>query len=184
MMNEKYNSIKNNKGVSIVEILVVVAIIAVLLSASVLSLSYINMTSRKQAANNVLSYVGNAQTAAETRVGSGEYVNYGFAIYSTGDGTTKCSIVLVKADGSDYKIASDEYVMTKYVPVTVNTSGAAYNMNSSAHKIVVTFDRTSGVCQTLYVDGAATTDVVNNIAFGNNDKKVNFVWSTGKFALD
>ena len=184
MMNEKYNSIKNNKGVSIVEILVVIAILAILLSVSVLSLTYINLTSRKQAANNVLSYVGNAQTAAETRIGSGEYVDYGFAIYSTGTGETKCGIAAVKADGSDYRIVSDEYVMSKHVPVTVHTSGAAYNMNSSAHKIVVTFDRTSGVCKALYVDGVANGDTMRDITFGNDAKKVNFVWSTGKFSLE
>jgi prepilin-type N-terminal cleavage/methylation domain-containing protein len=185
MMNKKENSIRNDKGFSLIEILVVVAIIAILLTASVLSLSYINRTNRRQAANNVLSYVGNAQTAAETRIGLGEYVDYGFAIYSNGNGETNVAVVQVKADGSDFRVVStDVYKMSKQIPVVVNTSGASYNMTNSAHKIVVTFDRTSGVCKTLYVDGSASGDTMSNISFGGGASVVKFVWSTGKFSLE
>lgn len=186
MMNKKENSIRNDKGFSLIEILVVIAIIAILMAASVLSLSYISRTNRRQAANNVLSYVGNAQTAAETRIGLGEYVDYGFAIYSNGSGETKAAVVQVKADGSDFRVVStDEYKMGKQIPVVVNTTGTSYNMTTSAHKIVVTFDRTSGVCNRLYVDGSLSGDTISNISFGNSgESKVKFVWTTGKFSLE
>lgn len=165
-----------NAGFSLVELVIVVAILAIMMSLMAISINYIQSTSKKQVANTIVAYIGKAQTYAMSKAGE-----YGVAIGNSGSG---CEVKVVhrENDTSSWVNVEDTYSASARVNVVVETTEGTYDMNDSASGVLImTFDRSSGSFKNLYVNSTATSAQVTAIKCGS--KTINVVWRTGKYSV-
>lgn len=144
----------NNKGVTLIEIIIVIAIMAVLSTVAGLSLYIVNSANTNKSANALKSLIDKTRNEAMA------YGNATMTISSTGNGT---SVVVKTSSGKELCneiIAADfldayMYYSTSATMTPVDISGA---MNGSLTNISISFNSVGSV-NSIVVDGELKDDV-------------------------
>lgn len=147
---------KRNKGFTLIEIVVVIAIIAVLSSVIIISLNPMQATAAKQAASHVEQSLLTAKQYAMTRSNSGTYLD----MYEDADGRFLADWYV---DGS--QAGNTETLSGRKVSVSC-TAGkdAPVELTAGTHWYV-TFDKGSGACRmfgTTQPDASGTATTLSS----------------------
>lgn len=171
--------IKQNKGVSLVELIIVIGIMAVLTGVVVLSLDVIPKSRVKACSQKIVSKMEGTRTDALS------FYNAEVKIYCTSDG--------VYADTILYKDASTASTVTEKignagvsVAFLTNESGAAYVTLQTGDYLIFSFSRSSGSFKYLKgtVGGSSVAASVYckdlKVSSGSIAREVELVPLTGK----
>lgn len=193
MRTGRKNSMKkrerNNCGYSLSELIIVIAIIAILSSFATMAISVLIGMDAKECAEDISSHLKNVKTNALSKVGAEmritrdsltdeymlEYVEYNYQEDASGNlvevdtvtktyvlGKEKCTINCIFSDGRKEKI-------------------------SSTNEVTIGFDRSSGVFSEVKLNNLAQTDVYctsieitrNSIIYG-----IDMIPQTGKISME
>lgn len=156
---------QNQKGFSLVELIVVIAIMAVLGTVGVLSFATVTGRQVTSCAKELESYIG------QTRIQALSRKKAELKIFTRSDGV----YVNLSVEGRDIKIGRSG-LQVRY---TTNT-GASVEL-SETECLVLTFDRSSGAFCALAEGGYCKELIVEN---GHHSKKLVLIPVTGKFYIE
>lgn len=169
----------NNRGVSLIEIIVVVAIITILTASSVSAMSYLTRGNAKKAAKTVYSFVTQSRTDAMTKSG-----NWSLTIKKSGDNfvlVTECTDFYfggvlrncLDASGSE---AYDKTVLDSSV-TGITCGGVAVD---DANPYVINFKKSTGAVDKINGSEATGgyTDIV--VSLSGNTRTLRLYHLTGK----
>jgi len=178
---------KNNKGFSLIELVVVIAIMAILVGLIVVSLSSVFGTKALECAEKVSAKIDSVKT------GSVSLYNETMVLkYDTDGYYTECGVFTIDKYANSVAASNPEIrkVGAKNVVVKAyTTNGAEYNVASD--NITISFDRSSGafaqarVNNILLVDGSGVPLYFEKITFsaGSRTYTIEMIPETGKHTL-
>lgn len=200
---------KNNKGFSLVELIVVIAIMTVTVGALVLSVSLIIGSDAKEACRKFNSQIDEARTGSMSRYDedlSIKFIAKGGADGADTDGfyTVKEVVTIKPTDRStegagliglpETKVIGQEhrYLSRNRVTITVGykegTSDETYVVGANdTDGFTIKFDRATGLVKGLIVGGVEVSDAhLEYVDFhaGVRHYKINFVEETGKHTIE
>ena len=168
---------KDNKGFSLVELIVVIAIMSILAGVVTISLSSANGTYVKECAAHMKSQLNNARqmTMAKSRVSLKFYVDSNGAYYADMCvyGSDQVSVI----DTTTTKLGRKSVV----VQYTTNSSYAesSFTTLTASNPIEIEFDRSSGA-----VKNSSGCVKQIKVSKGSNTKKITIYPETGKVAVE
>ena len=162
----------NQKGFSLLEMVIVVAIMGVLMGLIGVSLSYLNRTNLKQALNNTIGVMDTAKTTAMTKAGT-------VGVYFEGTDSGVQVWVAKRADDGTVTTYGDAYTISKKFAVTFVSSGSSVELTTSGN-VFISFKRTSGAFDSVYVNGSSSGQI-DQIQIGNSSNGIKLYWNTGKY---
>ena len=162
----------NNKGVSLAEIMVVVAIMAVLISVGITSVNAMNGRPAQQCAQKIVYSLEKFRTTAMSRVDA----SYTLSV----DPSTK-EIVCTEwtSNGSTDSTVSNVIGRSKLIVNYQTDAGSTYNLESRS--LTLQFDRSSGAFRAL-TNGEKCTRIT--VTAGGRSFSVALVPVTGKVYID
>ena len=172
---------KNNKGFSLVELIVVVAILGVCVGIVSMSLSTIFSSRAKKCANEISSLLSQCKVSAMSRSGSVYLKIFGF------DGEIRGQIYENTADGE--KCLTDDSLGGPNVTVSFTAGGNAYNVSNTA--LYISFNRETGA----FIDvneaealagvssGVSGSCDIINVSGGSRNYEIALVPSTGYHSI-
>lgn len=183
---------KDNKGFSMVELVIVIALIAVLGSVLVYSFSLVTGQEARQCANNISTVLDKAKNYSLTKSASsdayveiskeasGEYV----ATYYAPDSPINDSAV---PGSADYVQLENENIGKRTVRVTVSLEGGASSEINETTSLRIYYDRVSGAFkEAVIVSGTSETkaycsqiEIVRGRTY-----RISFFNPTGKHTLE
>ncbi len=179
--------IKNTKGYTIVEIIIVVAIMGVLLGLVGLSVSIISRKSIGSSARELYTMMGTAQNIAMSKG------NCALVIYADSEGY-KCDIIYKGLKATTWSvIETATWDETCLLQATVG--GTTRGFSSTGQGIVLGFDRATGAFKPVYIysgnltaptmDGAGPQGNCTKLTMGAGDNlhEITLYQSTGKFIM-
>ncbi len=173
-MNRK----KNNRGFSLIEIIVTIAIMAVITAGAVSIYSLINSSKLKSMAGKVNDAISEVRSATLTKEG----------VYSCQiqyDNTEKCCTILLRKDGNVYKKISLGSSGRYYVK---DKSGNPYYLDKSTlNSLDLEFDKSDGSFKRITAKSSATTvdmDGYIYVEYSGKVKKIKLVKLTGKHYIE
>lgn len=159
---------RNNKGLSLVELLIVITILAVISSGTFISINSIYGLNAKKCTNQIYSYLGKTKIEA----------------------MSKSSAVLEIYQGPDKNYYAKLSTETEPIKIGKSTLEISYFTNNNPSKHVIsqtnplklTFDRSSGSLQPL----EGSTDFCEKIVVGTGSKElaIDIIPETGKFFIE
>lgn len=167
------NMKNDNRGISLVEVMVVVAIMAVLLAVGIMSVNAMSGKPAQQCAQQLMYSLERHRTSAMGKVNS-QYV-----LRVNGSGKIVADEYLTNADsltGVDPKTVE---VGASGNKVTYVCGGATYSLDE--RPLTLQFDRGSGSFK-AQADGTYCTEII--IKRGGREHKVTLVPLTGKVYID
>lgn len=166
--NEKISDIRktlnnSNKGFSLIELIIVIAIMAVATGFLIYSISVLNSGDAKKAAKDVYNQLTKVQRNTMTMSGkwSLEIVN------ESGTNT----IYVYKETDDEGKVLQDSVKLGSRIELTFNKDGESEVKIESGQRIVVTFERSTGKLQDVVYKGVSIFD---------SEKKNVYITATGK----
>lgn len=192
---------KNNKGLSLVELIVVIALMAVLIGMSTLSISLLFGTQAKACAQNVSGMLNETKTGCMSRYDETMTLSYrpktdpdeaitsdGYytesQIYSIDKNATAFPITK-EEDGVKKPVTEIRKMGTSRVVITVYlTDGTSFEMGET-EKITVSFKRASGAFDKVIVNGTEKDAYIDKMTFrsGLRTFTITMVPETGKHTL-
>ncbi|PXV93318.1 prepilin-type N-terminal cleavage/methylation domain-containing protein [Lachnotalea glycerini] len=159
---------ENNKGLSLIELIVVIAIIAILSAGTVISIGLIFQSDVKECSHKLAGYIGQAKITTMSKV-SGDLELYQ-------DASDKDYYVTISSETTPYKIGNSGLTIT-----CVTTLGNEIVI-SNTNTLKLKFDRSSGAFK--YLEG--TTDYCNQIKIQKKTKEISIylIPETGKYYID
>jgi len=183
---------KNNKGLSLVELIVVIAIMAVVIGIGALSFSLMFGTQAKSCAQKVSGMLNETKTGCMSRYDETMTLRYRLAgsdpaITSAGYYTENELFTINKdaaavTTGSEFrKMGGSRVVITVYM-----ADGSSFELGQN-NSVTMSFDRASGAFDeaTFVVGGSAGSGYVDKITFqsGLRTYTISMVQETGKHTL-
>lgn len=189
----------NNKGLSLVELIVVIAIMAVLIGIGTFSLSLLFGTQAKSCAQKVSAMLSETKTGCMSRFDETMTLSYrkkvadsdpGYDPSVTSDGYyAENRVFTMKKDASLFEAASTQMrrMGSPRVVITVHlTDGTVFELGEN-NSITVSFDRASGAFEEVAatVDGNPVTGYIDRMTFqsGLRTFTITMVAETGKHTL-
>ena len=177
---------KNDKGFSLIELVVVIAIMAILVGLIVVSLSTVFGTKALECAEKVSAKIDSVKT------GSVSLYNETMELkYDTDGYYTECGVFTIDKNANSVAASDPEIrkVGAKNIVVKAyTTNGAEYNVASNY--ITISFDRSSGAFAPAQVNGAVVMDGTTPLYFdkitfsaGNRTYTLQMVPETGKHSI-
>ncbi len=185
----------NNKGLSLVELIVVIAIMAVLIGIGTFSLSLLFGTQAKSCAQKVSAMLSETKTGSLSRFDETMTLSLRSASDPdpaiTSDGYyAENQIYTIKKDGSPHPADSTEIrrMGSARVVITVRLSdGTEFKLGENNNSVTIRYNRSSGAFEpvTAMVDGSAITDYIEKMTFqsGLRTYTITMVTETGKHTL-
>lgn len=183
---------KNNKGYTLIELIVVIAIMAVMIGFGILSMSLLLGTQAKGCAQKVSGQLNETKTGCLSRYNETMTLSY----------KTKGSDPAIESDGYYaenfiYSIDknADKYVLTnseirkmgsKKVVITVFlTDGSSFELGTT-QSVTVSFNRSTGGFERVTVNGAETNEYIEKMTFSSGARTytISMVAETGKHTLN
>lgn len=149
---------KNNKGLSLVELIVVIAIMAVLVGMLALSLSILTGAQAKQAAEKISSQLNEAKTGSMSRYQQTLTLKYEtkneLAGFPSDGFYAEKSYLDMKKDLTTKEVGKESRrVGSKQVQITIyytNASGTqSYDLTTTGGDVIISYDRTSGALKPI-----------------------------------
>lgn len=173
-------------GFTLVEMIITIAVSAILVGAIIGTFGYINSGNAKRSAAKFDSKLTTAQT--ETMMLKDPTYLY---LYKVADGSVKC--ILLK---DNCQTRSDlDSKLTGMTPTNVGGArvdvkakiegGSTYSLTGTDTMIKIAFDKASGAYKTANSGSDTSTDFFNEIEFSGREKfKVSLVKMTGKHVIN
>ena len=168
---------KDNKGFSLVELIVVIAIMSILTGVSVLSIRSATGTYVKQCTANIESQINNTRhmTMAKNKVKLKIYVDSNgvyyadMEVYASDSSTTPESTTTTKVGKSSVDV---------YFTTDTSMADTSFKKVDSTNPIIIEFDRSSGALKD-------TTNCVKQIKIskGAHTKRITIYPETGKISV-
>lgn len=181
---------KDNHGFSLVELIVVIAIMAVMIGIAAFSLSFLFGAEARQAAQKVNGQLNETKTGAMSRYDETMTLSYknkdkDLAIPSDGyyvqrESWTINGDLTSRSIGTEIrKVAATKVVITVYAK-----DGSVYELGTT-HSLTVSYDRASGALENALLDGT-TSFVLDKIVFksGLKEYTIQFTPETGKHIVE
>lgn len=172
---------RNQKGFTLVELIVTVVIMSIVITVSLVSFSLVVGQNIKGCTSDLQGYI------AKTRVESLSRAEARMTISSTGYGVY---VNLSLKDGSGSWIGRDDKIGRPAIDITYKTddgTGNDYTV-SDANKLVLSFDRSSGAFKPLpaTVAGSDGTNYCTEILLkqGDRTRKIIMYPQTGKYDVE
>lgn len=172
----------NKKGFTIAEMIVVVAVMAVLLAVIGVSFSVVFTNRTKSAAKNIYNMLGTANTVGMSKG------NCYIGLSADANGTTTVSLVYGGKTGTDLKVVEEKELSSKVVVKVKLNDGSEVEI-TPADSIMIGIDRATGGYTNVYkyATGTGTTPVlayaantsITDIIIGTYD--IGLVKLTGKY---
>lgn len=159
---------KNNKGYSLVEIIIVVAIISVLTAGIGMSASVINNSNAKACANSIRDALADAKILAMSKGSNSTRVK----LYKDVDGNLVARQEINRASAGWELYGNEERIGKRKVEIcyVMPGSSAEHTLNNS-DSIYLSFDRASG----SFSDKAAGTIIPEKIVVRGGNRTINIV---------
>ncbi len=187
---------KNNKGLSLVELIVVIAIMAVMIGMTALSLSILTGAQAKQAAEKISSQLNEAKTGSMSRYQQTLTLKYETKDEAAGfpsDGFyAEKSYLDMKKDLNTKEVGKESRrVCSKQVQITIhytNASGAqSFELTETGGDVIISYDRTSGALKTITnaASSLGSDAVLQSITCktGARTYEIEFTQQTGKHVM-
>lgn len=184
---------KDNRGFSLVELIVVIAIMAVMVGILVFSMSILTGAQARECAQKVSSQLDSTKTGSMSRYDETMELSYlekdSIEEVNSDGFYTKSSVYSINKYAAGYEITEPVYrkVGTSKVKVTVYLKdGSSYEIGKDAgNTITVGFNRASGAFNKAIVNGSATTTYFDYITFESGIKTYTIVMvpETGKHTV-
>ena len=183
---------KNNRGISFIELIVVIAIMAVMLGVVGYSLSLLFGVEARQATQKISAQLNETKTGSMSRYEETMTLSYKGKDETAGilsDGyyaqrtiwTIHNKIDLKKEVGSEIrKVASKKVVITIYT-----TDGLSMELGTS-NRITISYDRSSGAMDPITINGTEKTGIYPQkmtIKSGMKEYTILFTHETGKHTI-
>ena len=182
---------KNNKGFSLVELIIVIALMGIILGFASVGLGALSSQNEKAASKDIYNMIGSAKTVAMSRAEC--------YLVLTSDSVR---IVYKNTENSTYITASENSIK-KTVLVSYSEDGTNYSQidgSTTQPGIVIKFDRSTGGFDSFYYYNTAYTSGgsavpynssypisnIRSIKVGDGDKAIyiTLTKSTGKYSLE
>lgn len=176
---------KENKGFSLIEIVVVIAIMAILVGLSVLSIRLLFGVDAKECAKKIQANLSNTKTGALSKGGqdlklyqdatSGDYLVEFIEYQYEGNATTPTECTTGSETVGSSKVEIICYFETGVDPVTIDAT----------HTVTCGFDRSSGAFKKVRVNGVEKNTYCNKIVIRRASKEYSIIMipETGKFYI-
>lgn len=182
---------RDNRGFSLVELIVVIAIMAVMIGVGILSLSLLLGTQARGCAQNVSGLLNETKTGCLSRFDETMTLSYrtkGSDKAITSDGYyAENYIYTIDKDANSVAISNSEIrrMGSSKVVITVYLSDGTSFELGTAKTVTISFNRSTGAFDPVTVDGTQTDDYVEKITFASGAKTytITMVQETGKHTL-
>lgn len=173
---------KDNRGLSLVELIIVMAIMAVLTGAVSIGVSLVTNKAVDKCATQLKASIQSARVTT-----MGKFQTY-LEIYMTGDGLCINEVVTtVNTDGT--KTESTKQVITGDSSITVRyqlNDGSWQTLGDASNSLKLEFDRSSGALKPFPTGGAFAGKycVAIEISKGSRIKTLKLAYLTGKVTME
>lgn len=172
---------KNNKGFSLVELIVVIAIMSVLLGIFVYSISLVSGRDAQKCANNISDALDQAKSYAMAKSGSTDAY---MEIRKMGNNFYIAEFYVPNSPVKDtgYTLIDTEKLGSGNVKISCNVGGSSYEIQG-ANKLKVTYDRLNGSFKQANIAGN-TGKLQSIVVTRGRTYQLTMVQSTGKHTLE
>ena len=182
---------KNDKGYTLIELIVVIAILAVMIGIGILSISLLLGTQAKGCAQKVSGQLNETKTGCLSRFNETMTLQYRTkgsdpAIESDGY-YTENFVYSIDKDANKYALTNSEIrkMGSKNVVITVFLSdGSSFELGTT-RSVTISFNRSNGAFEKVIVDGTQTNHYIEKMTFssGAHTYTISMVTETGKHTL-
>lgn len=183
---------QDNRGYSIVELIVVIAIMAVTVAAVGLSVNTLFNSRAKECAEKVSAKLSSTRSGAMSRYNETMTLSYKAKNSSadiTSDGYyTVNEMYSVDKTGAQYKMSGSEVERMggKNVKIVVKFSNSSEVELGTGNSVTISYDRASGKQSKASLNGTVLDAYVTEMKFtsGTGTKTITLIPETGKHSLD
>ena len=184
---------RDNRGLSLVELITVIAILSVFIGMGILSVSLLIGTQAKGCAENVSSMLNETKTGCLSRFDEtmtlGYYANGAEDAVKSDGYYTENKVYSINKDAASIEISGSEFrkMGNKNVVIKVYlSSNPSHGIElGTANKFSISFDRSTGAFEPVIWNGTQLTDYIEKITFssGTRTYTISMVKETGKHTL-
>lgn len=182
---------RDNRGLSLVELIVVIAIMAIMIGVGILSLSLLFGTQARGCAQRVSSLLNETKTGCLSRFDETMTLAYrtkGTDKAITSDGyyaenyvyTINKDAASIAVGGSEIRsMGSGKVIITVYL-----SDGTSFELGKT-RSVTISYNRSTGAFDPVTVDGTQTDDYIEKITFASGARTytITMVQETGKHTL-
>ena len=174
----------NNRGASVVELLIIMAIIAVLLSGSIIAFSILDNSNIKQASRTTKTYIEKTRSSAMSVVADEWY----FTLTKSGD-NYKANVykTYTNAENATVTDMMEEKLLGTRISAAF-VAGADELAIGDGNVVKITFEPSSGKVKKVTFDGTEYSPTENMISIrftaGNDVNNVNLYFVSGKVEIE
>lgn len=188
---------QDNRGFSLVELIVVIAIMAIMIGVGILSISLLFGTQARGCSQKVSSMLNETKTGCLSRFDETMTLTYctkgqdGNKSFTTDGYYAISKIYTINKNGDRVPVGNNSSTEVRSmgsgnVVITVYLSdGSSFELGTDK-EITISYDRSSGAFDPVIVDGSQTSNYIEKITFtsGTRTYTITMVKETGKHTLE